>query len=72
MEVNPLKILDQGEVLRCRRTGVDFEVKKVTGDFVILQSRPGLQVMTGVKSVFRLFEKVSEGASAENGSRKFA
>ncbi len=54
-----MKILHQGEVLKYRQTGVNFEVKKITGDFVILHSKEDvLQIMTGKRSVFHLFEKL--------------
>jgi len=71
--VNVVEILDQREVLKYRRTGDDFEVRKVTGEFVILHSRHGLlQVLTGIKSVFHLFEKVPDGSPPKDGSKELA
>ncbi len=56
-----MEILEVGEVFKYQRTGDIFEVKKVIGDFVIMHSKLGLlQVMTGIKSVFHLFEKVPD------------
>ncbi len=63
-----MKIPVEGEVLKYRRTGQNFEVKKITADFVILYSRNGaLQVMTGKNSVFSSFEELSPaGAPRSN------
>ena len=48
-----------GEILKYVRTGGLFEVKKVTKDFVILNSRNGSsQIMTGTGSFDFLFEKI--------------
>ena len=48
-----------GEILKYVRTGSLFEVKKVTKDFVILNSRDGTsQIMTGTGSFDFLFEKI--------------
>ncbi len=49
----------EGEILKYRLTGNIFKVKKITTQFVILQSMDGLtQIMTGVKSLVHLFEKI--------------
>lgn len=51
----------QGEVMKNRSTGNIFEVKKITDQFVILSSPDGLmQIMTGRKSLIRLFEKIPQ------------
>ena len=51
-------IFGEGETLKYKSTGRIFEVKKITDQFVILQSLDGLmQVFTGEKSFFYLFEK---------------
>ena len=48
-----------GEILRYVWTGGLFEVKRVTKDFVILNSRDGSsQIMTGTRSFDLLFEKI--------------
>ena len=49
----------EGEILKYRLTGNIFKVKKITTQFVILQSMDGLtQIMTGEKSLVDLFEKI--------------
>ncbi len=53
-----------GEILKYLRTGGLFEVKKVTKDFVILNSRDGSsQIMTGTGSFDFLFEKIPPAES---------
>ena len=53
-----------GEILKYMRTGGLFEVKKITKDFVILNSRDGSsQIMTGTGSFDFLFEKVPPAES---------
>ncbi len=49
-----------GEILRYRRTGNIFEVRKITNEFVILHSKDGVcQVMMEKKNLFDSFEKIS-------------
>lgn len=54
-------IPEQGEIMKNRSTGNIFEVKKITDQFVILNSLDGLiQIMTGKKSLIHLFEKIPQ------------
>jgi len=51
----------EGEILKYRLTGHIFKVQKITAQFVILQSMDELtQIMTGVKSLVHLFEKIPQ------------
>ncbi len=48
-----------GEILKYRRTGGLFEVKKITDDFVILSAPDGsTQIMTGKGNFDSFFAKV--------------
>jgi hypothetical protein len=54
--------------LKYMRTGGLFEVRKVTKDFVILNSRDGSsQIMTGTGSFDFLFEKIPPAESLRKG-----
>ena len=53
-------IPEEREILKYLPTGDIFEVKKITGQFVILYSLDGLtQILTEKRSLVNLFEKVS-------------
>ncbi len=48
-----------GETMKYLQTGGLFQVKKVTKDFVILNSQDGsAQIMTGIASLNAHFEKI--------------
>ena len=50
-----------GQVLRYRKTGKIFKVRKITDEFVILHSGEGTsQILTGKNSLFSSFEKIPE------------
>ena len=50
-----------GQVLRYRKTGKIFKVRKISDEFVILHSGEGTsQILTGKNSLFSSFEKVPE------------
>ena len=52
-----MSILREGSRLKYRSTGTSFEVKKITNQFVILNSMDGSrQIMTGKKNLPSLFE----------------
>jgi len=52
-----MTILQEGSRLKYRSTGTFFEVKKITNQFVILNSMEGTrQIMTGKKNLNSLFE----------------
>lgn len=54
-----MSIAQRGEIMKYRRTGNIFSVKKITKDFVILNALDGpTQIMTGKQSLDFLFEKV--------------
>jgi hypothetical protein len=49
-----------GEILRYRQTGNIFEVRKITGEFLILNSKDGVwQVMVEKKNLFNSFQRIS-------------
>ena len=50
-----------GQVLKYRKTGKIFKVRKITDGFVVLHSPGGTsQILTGENSLFSSFEKVPE------------
>jgi hypothetical protein len=52
---------EEGQIMKSRMTGNIFEVKKITGQFVILYSLDGLmQVMTEKKGLIHSFEKIPQ------------
>jgi hypothetical protein len=56
-----MTIPEEGEILKYRLTGNIFEVKKITDQFVILNSLDGLMhVMTGKRSLIGLFENIPQ------------
>ncbi len=64
-----MKIPEKGQNVKYLRNGEIFEVKKVTSEFVILHDKAGLiQIITGIHSVFNLFEKLPPENQQENGA----
>ena len=54
-----MRIPEIGEILRYRQTGIIFEVRKITGEFMILDSKDGVQqVLVEKKNLFDSFEKI--------------
>jgi hypothetical protein len=61
-----------GEVLKYRKTGKIFKVRKITDEFVILHSRGGTsQILTGKNSLFSSFEKLAEMNGSASALEKF-
>jgi len=60
-----------GQVLKYRKTGKIFKVKKITDEFVVLHSGEGKsQILTGKNSLFSSFEKLPEMNGSASAVKK--